>query len=82
MKSGAVDPYCFPGTNVLRNLRGILDRSELERFESLAASLAGQALYRNPPLIMDLNYLKSIHRTLFGQKSIPGLAKRAATSVV
>jgi len=67
MKSGAVDPYCFPGTNVLRNLRGILDRSELERFESLAASLAGQALYRNPPLIMDLNYLKSIHRTLFGQ---------------
>lgn len=67
MNKKLVDPYCFPGTNVLRNLPGILDRTELEVFESLSASLAAVDLYKNPPRLTDLKYLKSIHRTLFGQ---------------
>jgi cell filamentation protein len=62
-----VDPYCFPGTNVLRNLQGIRNRDELEHIESIAASFAGEALYNSPPPLTDLRYLRSIHRTLFGQ---------------
>jgi cell filamentation protein len=62
-----VDPYCIPGTKVLRNLPGISDPEELEIAESLAASLAGVALYNSVPLRTDLKYLKSIHRTLFGK---------------
>jgi cell filamentation protein len=62
-----VDPYCFPGTNVLRNLHGIMDRSELEQAESELASTMGRALYINPPVRTDLPYLKSIHRKLFGK---------------
>ena len=30
MNRKPVDPYCFPGTNVLRNLPGILDRTALD----------------------------------------------------
>lgn len=28
------DPYVYPGTNVLRNSRGIRDGDELEKFET------------------------------------------------
>jgi cell filamentation protein len=62
-----VDPYCFPGTNILRNVQGYTDKAQLERFESFAASLAADEIYDNPPKITDLRYLKSVHRTLFGQ---------------
>jgi len=62
-----VDPYCFPGTNVLRNLPGILNRAALEQFESIHAAIAVDELYRNPPDRTDLAYLKSIHRNLFGK---------------
>lgn len=67
MNSKPVDPYCFPGTNVLRNLPGILNREELAETESIAASLAGEELYENPSVVTDLKYLKTVHRTLFGQ---------------
>lgn len=62
-----VDPYCFPGTDVLRNLLGIHDRSELAAQESIAAANFGNVLYQNPPSVTDLAYLKFIHRTLFGR---------------
>jgi len=62
-----VDPYCFPGTNVLRNLRGIMDRAELETAESELAATMGRSVYIDPPARTDLLYLKSIHRTLFGK---------------
>jgi cell filamentation protein len=61
------DPYCFPGTNILRNLPGFMDKAQLERFESLAASFAADDLYKYPPSVTDLPYLKSIHRALFGK---------------
>jgi cell filamentation protein len=60
------DPYCFPGANILRNIPGILDAKELQRVESNLAALRGQTVEDNPPLRTDLPYLKSIHRTLFG----------------
>lgn len=62
-----VDPYCFPGTNILRNLPGILDRTALEQYESIHAAIAADDLYNNPPARTDLSYLKSIHRALFGK---------------
>lgn len=67
MKRKPVDPYCFPGTNVLRNLPGLLDRKTLEQYESIQAAIAVNDLYNNPPARTDLPYLKSIHRALFGK---------------
>jgi cell filamentation protein len=66
LKHSFVDPYCFPGTDILKNLQDIRDRTELEAYESLSASMAGRSLYKNPARITDLNYLKTVHRTLFG----------------
>ncbi len=40
------DPHVYPGTDVLRNLRGIRDGGELEEFE------ARLTLVRSPPLIV------------------------------
>jgi cell filamentation protein len=60
------DPYCFPGTNVLKNVPGILDRSELEKYESNIASFAADTLYDSPPRVTDLAYLKLVHKTIFG----------------
>jgi cell filamentation protein len=67
LSSPFADPYCFPGTQVLRNLAGIRNRDELEKVESVMAALAGEPLYRQPPHLTDLAYLKAIHHTLFGQ---------------
>lgn len=58
------DPYCYEGTDVLRNRLNIHDDDQLalaERdFSEIAAS---QIEFELPPY--DLNYLKRIHRTLF-----------------
>jgi len=62
-----VDPYCFPGTNVLRNLPGILDRTALEQYESIHAAIAVDGIYDHPPKQTDLCYLKFVHRSLFGK---------------
>src|SRR5580658_7551069 len=32
--TGNSDPYLYPGTNVLKNLRGLTDPKELARFEA------------------------------------------------
>ncbi len=66
MNRKPTDPYCFPGTNILQNIPGILEAKELQRVESNLAALRGQTVEDNPPLLTDLPYLKSIHRTLFG----------------
>jgi cell filamentation protein len=36
MYAAADDPYCYPGTDVLRNIPGIRDGAELNRFETAA----------------------------------------------
>jgi cell filamentation protein len=60
------DPYLYPGTNVLKNLRGLTDPEHLERFE------ARQTHRRIAELIdnavsgeFDLGHLKAIHRYIF-----------------
>lgn len=61
----ASDPYCYPGTAVLRNILNLNDEdalSEAERDISIAA--LNQIEFELPPY--DLCYLCAIHHTLFG----------------
>jgi hypothetical protein len=40
------DPYCYPGTTVLKNLANIRDPSDLERFEAISSNNERMKLYR------------------------------------
>lgn len=63
----AVDPHVYPGTDVLRNVRGIRDPDELRRVETSLTyfhglRLADQRLSGN----YDLEHLQAFHHELFG----------------
>lgn len=60
------DPYVYPGTDVLRNIRGIRDGDELEEFETRLTFLRGLQL-ASDPLVgeYDLAHLQAFHRYLF-----------------
>ena len=61
------DPYCYPGTDILRNLAELRDRAELEVFEADATVANLIDLRRNPikgPF--DVKRLKETHRRIFG----------------
>lgn len=59
------DPYCYPGTQVLKNRLGLKNDATLARAETEIATKALQTIqFRAPPY--DFNYLKTIHRQLFG----------------
>ncbi len=58
------DPYCYPNSVVLRNKLGIRNDLSLSTAEQLFSTLAAESLEFSPPPY-DLNYLKSIHLTLF-----------------
>ncbi|MND63256.1 putative adenosine monophosphate-protein transferase fic [compost metagenome] len=59
------DPYCYPGTMVLRNRLGLLDDKALNEAElSLSAIAASEIEFSPPPY--DLPALQRIHRQLFG----------------
>ncbi len=60
------DPYLYPGTNVLKNLRGLTDPESPGRFEARRthrrlAELIGNALSGG----FNLAHLKAIHRYIF-----------------
>lgn len=60
------DPYVYPDTDVLRNIRGIRDGDELEEFEAHLTFLRGLQLASD--LIAgeyDLPHLQTFHRYLF-----------------
>lgn len=38
MYEAAADPYCYPGTTVLRNIPGLTSQADLERFEIVATA--------------------------------------------
>lgn len=42
--SGSADPYCYPGTNVLRNTAGLRDAASLERLERDIVAQTGALL--------------------------------------
>lgn len=58
------DPYYYPNSVVLRNKLGIRNDLSLSTAEQLFSTLAAESLEFSPPPY-DLNYLKSIHLTLF-----------------
>ena len=60
------DPYLYPGTSVLRNLRGLIDPEQLERFEARRTHQRLAELIDNPLSgEFDLGHLKAIHRYIF-----------------
>jgi cell filamentation protein len=64
--TGNSDPYLYPGTNVLKNLRGLADPELLERFESRRTHLRLAELIHTPvPGKFDIAHLKAIHRYIF-----------------
>lgn len=60
------DPYCYPGSTVLRNNFDLHDDDALEHAERLMSEIAASELeFDLPPY--DLAYLQEIHRKLFRQ---------------
>ncbi len=63
MYDAEVDPYCYPGTAVLKNIPGIRVQAELDTFELLAsAQRADEPL---PSGRLNSPHYQSIHRHLF-----------------
>jgi cell filamentation protein len=58
--SEAGHPYCYPGTDVLRNKEGIRSRDELEEFERLVSARRLETLPRNLPI--SVAGFRGVHR--------------------
>ena len=64
--TGNMDPYVYPGTNVLRNLRDIRDDYQLSEFEAIATQRRiRQLIERDKPGKFDVAHLQSTHRYIF-----------------
>jgi cell filamentation protein len=60
------DPYLYPGTNVLRNLRGLTDAEQLHQFEARSTHRRTAELIDTPVSgAFDITHLKAIHRYIF-----------------
>jgi cell filamentation protein len=60
------DPYCYPGTNILRNKFDIQDEEQLKATEARVAAVALFALEDEPLLgPIDENRLRATHRSIF-----------------
>jgi cell filamentation protein len=60
------DPYLYPGTNVLKNLRDLTNPELLERFEARRTHQRIAQLVDTPvPATFDVAHLKAIHRHIF-----------------
>ncbi|MEI9887737.1 MAG: Fic family protein [Rhizomicrobium sp.] len=63
MYDAVADPYCYPGTTVLKNIPGIRDQAALERFETI--STAQRADEQLPHGRLSVSHYRAIHRHLF-----------------
>jgi cell filamentation protein len=63
MYDAAHDPYCYPGSTVLKNIPDIRDQAALDAFE--AASTAQRADEPLPVGRMSVAHYRAIHRHLF-----------------
>ncbi len=62
----STDPYLYPGTDVLENLRDIRDSSALARFEAEATALRLIQLIHSPaPGRFDTAHFQAIHKHIF-----------------
>jgi cell filamentation protein len=67
MSPFANDPYCYPGTDILRNLAEIRDPKALESFEADATAANIIEIRRNPIAgPFDTHRLQETHRRIFG----------------
>jgi cell filamentation protein len=63
MYNAITDPYCYPGTTVLRNIPGITTQPALARFEAIAT--AARAEEPLPHGHLSVRHYRAIHRHLF-----------------
>ncbi len=64
MYETATDPYCYPGSTVLKNRFNLQTKSELERYETfISHQRAGEPL---PIGRLSYTHYRAIHRHLFG----------------
>ena len=62
----SMDPYVYPDTNVLKNLRDLRDVDTLADFEASSTSWRiGQLIRKPKPGKFDIPHLKSIHGYIF-----------------
>ncbi len=62
----ATDPYVYPGTNILKNLAGIEDHDQLQRFEAVSTADRISELSFNPVAgPFDTDHLRRIHEHIF-----------------
>jgi cell filamentation protein len=57
------DPYCYPGTTVLKNIPGLRDADALEQFEAISTAQRGEEPL--PPGRLSVGHFRAIHRHLF-----------------
>jgi fido (protein-threonine AMPylation protein) len=63
MPTGNMDPYVYPGTNVLRDIR---DPDRLSRFEmDMTTRRIGELTHAPTPGQFDAKHLQAIHRHIF-----------------
>ena len=61
-----MDPYVYPGTNVLRNLRDIRDQDRLTQLEAdVTSRRVRQLSAKSKPGALDSAHVQSIHRYIF-----------------
>lgn len=67
MSKDFIDPYVYPGTDVLVDNYCVHDQNKLSELEK-ASSFTGRISLQDegPPKKLDLNYLRHIHKQLFG----------------
>jgi cell filamentation protein len=64
MYAAAPDPYCYPGTSVLKNTAGLRDQADLDAFEAVMVT---QRLDEPLPSgRLSYSHYRAIHRHLFG----------------
>lgn len=63
MYDAAADPYCYPGTAILKNIPGLRDQTALEKFE--AAMTAQRSDEPLPAGRFTVQHYRSIHHHLF-----------------
>src|SRR5580704_4183463 len=64
--TGNSDPYLYPGTNVLKNLRGLTDPKQLARFEARRTHRRiAELIDTLMPGRFDIAHLKAVHRYIF-----------------
>src|ERR1700694_522861 len=63
MYAAIADPYCYPGTAVLKNRLGLRDQARLDAFEKEVTS--ARADEDVPPGRLSYRHYRAIHRHLF-----------------